>query len=87
MKTVRNIFEGMLMDRGLSESQSKEVMDMAIPLINPIIGSYDITFDSRASDYPANVYHVVFDVIKPIALKWIEENKPEAWFKPIFSNL
>ncbi len=35
-------------------------------------------------EYDDVIYRIIYMTIKPIALKWIEENAPLAWFKPMF---
>lgn len=82
--TVREKLENMLMHRGMFLTQAEAVMDIAITELNKLHADYKITFDSRASDYPDMLYSVWFMHIKPIALKWIDENKPQAWFREIF---
>ena len=45
---------------------------------------YHITWDSPASDYPDSLYNLWFITVKPIALKWIDDNIPQAWFRMMF---
>ena len=41
--------------------------------------------DSPSEEYPNMIYRLLFDgMIKSIALNWIEENVPMAWYKPMF---
>jgi hypothetical protein len=77
---LQEILEGM----GMSNYQSNEVMELAIPQLDEVIESYSITWNSPSSEYPEEIYNVLILAIRPIALKWIEENKPLAWFKPMF---
>ena len=82
--TTREKFESMLVKNGMFESQAKKVMDIAIPELKQMSPDYDITFDRPSEEYPSVIYNIIFIAIKPIALKWIEENAPQAWFKPMF---
>lgn len=82
--TAREKLEQMLVNNGMFESQAKNVMEIAIPELNNILDDYKFTFDRPASEYPNVIYNILFLHIKPIALKWIEENVPMAWFKPMF---
>ena len=34
--------------------------------------------------YPEMLFPAIWNSIKRVALEWLEENKPEAWFKPMF---
>ena len=85
METVRERLEKMLVKNGMFDSQAKKVMDLAIPELQNLVEDYHITFDRPSEEYPKVVYGILFLDIKPIALKWIEENCPMAWFKPMFN--
>lgn len=80
--TTREKLENMLIDRGMSYTQASEVIELAIPELNKL-SEYHIDFDS-INNYPELMYDVLFVSIKPIALKYIEEKLPMAWFKPMF---
>ena len=83
--TVREKLESMLVANGMFESQAKEVMELAIPRLNELAGDYVITFDSPSEDYPSMLYNVWYISVKPIALKWIDDNKPLAWYREMFA--
>jgi hypothetical protein len=83
--TTREKLEQMLVSNGMFESQAKEVMEISIPELNNLVEDYQITFDRPASEYPNVIYNILFLAIKPIALKWIEEKMPMAWYKPMFT--
>lgn len=84
METVRERLEKKLVAHGMFENQAQEVLDVAIPRIKKFSEDYTITFDSPSSDYPSVLYNLLFIQIKPIALEWIDKNKPEAWFREMF---
>lgn len=71
-----------LVSCGMFESQAKEVLELAKPVLNQ--DNYHITFNAPETDYPKTVYNLWFEMMKPVALKWIDENKPKAWFRPMF---
>lgn len=81
---VRQRLENDLVNMGMFDSQAQEVMELAIPELNKTIEDYNISFNSDSYDYPEVIYKVLMMQIKPIGLKWVEENKPEAWFKEMF---
>lgn len=84
-QTVREKLESMLVANGMFESQAKEVMEIAIPELNKLADDYTITFDSPSNQYPSSsLYTIWYISIKPIALKWIDENKPMAWYREMF---
>ena len=81
--TTRERFEQMLTNRGMWPEQARAVMDIAIPEIDDI-DSYKITWGLPAGEYPNAIYVVLFMRIKPIALEYIDDNMPNAFFRPMF---
>ena len=59
-------------------------MELAKPKFDEVAGNYQITYDSPSNDYPDVIYNILFMQIKPITLKWIDDNKPMAWFRAMF---
>lgn len=88
--TVKEKLESMLVSNGISDIQAKEVMEMAMPLLDNELGIdegepiYKLTYDRPASEYPDFLYPILFRRLKPIALQWIDKNKPQAWFRDMF---
>ena len=82
--TAEDKFIVMLTDRGMFESQAVEVMKIAKPNLDSIFGAYKLTWSMPYDDYPQVIYDVLFQDIKIVALKWIEDNVPLAWYKPNF---
>ncbi len=72
-----------MINSGMSEDQAKEVMvDVKVQFKEEY--DYDITWDRPASEYPTAIRMILPEAIKPIALRWIMKNKPQAWFKNMF---
>lgn len=71
-------------DRGMFDSQAKTVVDLAIEEIDTSGGEYKTTWDRPANEYPDEVIAVMLMILKRTALKWIDENKPKAFFRPMF---
>lgn len=85
--TVREKLENLLYNRGMFESQAKEVIDIAIPELDKMsaeMGQSKVNWDRPSEDWPNVMYSVWIMAIEPISLKWIEKNCPMAWFKPMF---
>jgi hypothetical protein len=81
---TREKFEEMLVNNGMFEHQAKEVMDIAIPIIDGTVKGYKFTWNRPYEEYPIQVYSVIWGTtVKEIALKWINENMPLAWYKPL----
>jgi division protein CdvB (Snf7/Vps24/ESCRT-III family) len=84
METIKQKLSRMLMQNGMSGTQANEVIDLAIPKMNDVVEDYNIDFNESSDTYPEVIYTVLFMTVKQTALKWIEENVPMAWFKPMF---
>lgn len=82
--TVRGKLESMLVANGMFENQAKEVIELSIPKLYELADDYTITFESPSNQYPDMIYNLWYMTIKPIALKWIDDNKPMAWFRDMF---
>ncbi len=96
--TTKQRLIGNLIDCGMSQSQAEQIIELAIPVLDKqaheINGFHGVTFepenpyhinwDSPSFHYPDGLYAAWFMSIKPIALKWIDENKPQAWFRDMF---
>ena len=82
--TVREKLESMLVANGMFENQAKEVIELSIPKLNELADDYIITFENPSNQYPDMIYNLWYMTIKPIALKWIDDNKPMAWFREMF---
>jgi hypothetical protein len=82
--TVREKLESMLVANGMFENQAKEVIELSIPKLNELADDYTITFESPSNQYPDMIYNLWYMTIKPITLKWIDDNKPMAWFRGMF---
>lgn len=82
--TTRQRFEQQLYEMGLFESDASKIMDLAIPMFKDMTPNYNVTWDRPASEYPDSFYTVGFITVKQAALQWIDENKPQAWFRALF---
>lgn len=81
---TRQRFEEILTEMGVFEEQASAIMDKAIPIVNEQLPNYRITWDRPSEEYPDAFYSVVFITVKRAALEWIDENIPQAWFRPMF---
>lgn len=82
--TVRGKLEYILFKYGMYEQQAKMVMDIAIPKIDEISDDYQILWDSDCDVYNDEMYNYLFSIIKPEALRWIDEHAPKVWFRNNF---
>lgn len=72
----------LLTKNGMSDSQADEVISLA---------KADIALNDMAerwgddeSCYPDVMANIVWIGVKSVALKWVDKNKPLAWFRPVF---
>jgi hypothetical protein len=84
--TTREKLITMVMRLGMFESQAIEVVDLAIPELDKIVPEYQMTWNLPSEGYPDILYNLMMVTVKPIGLKWLEENKPEAWCKLMFMS-
>ncbi len=77
--TSREKLIEMLVANGMFETQAEEVMDMAQER-----DDMGIHWNFSHDQYADMMYPILFESIKPIALEWIEKNKPQAWYKGCF---
>ncbi len=82
--TTKERLKKMLTDRGMFDSQADAVLKEVIPQIESLTPGYRITWDRPANEYPDAVYNVMWLPLRDAALKWIDKNMPQAWFRPMF---
>lgn len=68
--------------RGMFESQAIEIMNLYI--YSDMSVSMSGRWDDDAIAYPDQMQFVLWIGVKHFAFRWIEDNLPEAWFKPMF---
>lgn len=84
METTKEKLIQMCVERGMFESQAAKVVDLAIVEIDAAISNHKTTWDRPVDEYPPKLYGVMFTIVKKCAVKWIEKNLPQAYFKPMF---
>lgn len=72
-----------LTDKGMSSDEAEEVFKRAVPELER---SGRITWHRPADEYPDVVYITLFVALRRIALIYIDETCPLAWFRPMFSD-
>jgi hypothetical protein len=82
--TVKEKLTNMLIERGMFLPQANEVMELAVPKLNDLVEDYSVSLNSNSTDYPQVIYNVLFMSIRPVALKWIDDNLPQAWYRDMF---
>lgn len=83
METVKQKCLNFLMENGLWPDQADQVFERAKPKLE--VGGYKMLWGRPSSEYPDVLYAVMFLTLKTVGLEWIDENCPQAWFRPMFT--
>tara|TARA_R110000822_G_scaffold211230_5_gene346842 strand:- start:752 stop:1015 length:264 start_codon:yes stop_codon:yes gene_type:complete len=81
-QTVEQSLLSYLQKNGMSEDQSKLVILDCKEEMKHTFNNWDSLMDV----YSTQLQHLLICSIKPIALNWLNNNKPKAWFKPMFES-
>lgn len=73
-----------LVDRGMFETQAKAVMEAA--MADPVNEAMQGRWNDAVDGYPPQMQAVCLVSIKSQALKWIDQNCPQAWFRAMFTD-
>jgi hypothetical protein len=73
---------GLLEENGMFPDQAKTVMDGFIQ--DPASEAMVNRWDDDMSGYPDMMFNILWVSLKDYAYKWLDENLPNAWFKPMF---
>jgi hypothetical protein len=72
-----------LVSTGMFPNQAEAVFERALPQLE--VDDYRVTWDGPCDDYPEVIYGCWLMVLKEVALEWIDENLPNAWYRPMFT--
>ncbi len=81
--TVQEKFEQKVYEMGVFPNDAKAIVEAAkveLDAMSPL------NWDSPASGYPEQIYQIGMLTVKRVGLDWIEQNKPNAWFKAMFQD-
>jgi hypothetical protein len=73
-----------LTSKGLSDDEARIVFAASLERLEP--KGYALSWDAPASDYPEPVYAVASVILDEMALAYIDQHCPKAWFRPMFSR-
>jgi hypothetical protein len=84
MPSIKEELRSRLLKCGMSEDQAYAVINKAERdlLMSDIVSRWHSCID----EYPQPITELAWHNLKSVALEWIEENKPLAWFKPVFMH-
>jgi hypothetical protein len=80
MKTVESEMKNYLIVNGMSDNQAESVIKETK---KEMIGTFN-NWQSQIDAYSIQLQNLIKISVKQTALKWLNKNKPLAWFKPMF---
>jgi hypothetical protein len=83
MKTFNQVLTKRLEANGMFESQAEQVMKNY--WTSDLASSGDLS-DKPTINYPEQIENLVWAGVRIVALKYINEHCPKAWFKPVFED-
>ena len=78
--TIKEYLSKALEDRGMFPHQAVEVVAGVVEATTEMAGRWD----DDTEGYPPQMLAVLWYSVDRAALKWIDENLPKAWFRPMF---
>ena len=73
-----------LMDNGMSREDAIQVFEVI--KTSPVHEVMKGRWDTFVIDYAAPVQTAIWIAARRTALKWIEQNRPDAWYKSMFET-
>jgi len=82
--TIQEKLAKMLFDRGMFPDEATKIVDelKGLPQNKPMNGRWDEPED----DYPPVLITALWLTTKQLALAYIDENCPMAWYRPLFAE-
>ena len=80
--TFSEKIKSMLTQCGMFDDMAEKVLEMV--KADPANEVMKNRWNDRVSDYPQVMENIMWLAAKKSALEYIEENCPNAWFKPVF---
>ena len=77
--TVRETVEKRLVDKGMWPKEAKQVVDLVIEQVDQ-----PLRWDESVEGYPPQLIVVLCVIADKVALKWIDENCPLAFYRSMF---
>jgi len=82
--TLEEKIKEMLFERGLFEDQAKEIFDMMRE--DKANESMQDRWRDDIAGYPEPLLAVLWMSAKLTAVQWIDDNCPQAWYRPLFAS-
>lgn len=83
--TVHDKFKSMLVKRGMNDGHAEQVMlRYFLKEVSMLPTGYNLTWQDHSDAYPTPIYTALASLLFECALKYIDANIPQAWFRPMF---
>lgn len=82
--TAQDFYHNSLTERGMFESQADEVFDLFSKRMEEDSEGYDFRWDKPILEWPQPLQSAGSMILNQVARAWIEQNAPQAWFRPMF---
>ncbi len=80
--TIEGKFKRLLFDSGMSEDEAEAVME----IVKADSADESMRWSDAVEDYPAPLHNLLWAEVKRAALKYVDANCPQAWFRPMFTQ-
>jgi hypothetical protein len=81
--TFAEKMKALMVEHGMWEDDTQTVMDIVTANTeNSMYGRWNDEID----DYPPQMIPAVWLGVKYAAYQWLDANKPNAWYKPVFKD-
>jgi hypothetical protein len=74
----------LLYNNGMFQDQAEQVLERVVT--DDACTDFQGRWNDRVEDYPSLMVNLLWMAVKRVALAWINENCPQAWFKPLFDD-
>jgi hypothetical protein len=82
--TIRRKLEGLLIESGVKPADAREIVEI---YANDRYGEAVAgRLDEDASGYPEMMFVICWSAVKKIAVEWIDQNKPGAWYRDVLAG-
>lgn len=82
--TFRQWAEEFCVERGMFSNDAKKVVELL--MADPSFDSMQCRWEDDVSGYPPQMQSVLIVSLKEVAISYIEDKKPKAWYKSLFQS-
>lgn len=90
MSTIFEMFTGRLESSGMLPREAKDVMELVVEQSRDeenLLYPMQARWHDDVTDYPPQLFAATRMTIKRVALAWIDEHCPQAWYRSMVEEL